>query len=326
LQAPFSAGNEKLFLTFSAGLTYRAVGNRQNAEHVLTEARLALLDAENQGGNRMQLYAPAMRARISARAELEQDLRRGVEAKEFILFFQPVVDLQSGVCMSTEALLRWRHPVRGIIGPSEFMQVGIESGVMLELGRRVIGAACAGIAQIRKQSGMHAMTISVNMSSPEILLPGTAELLYAELAQANVPPDALTIEITESVLMTDLKRAREALLDIKRGGVKIGLDDFGTAFSSLSWLRWLPIDTIKIDRGFVAGVPTDKRNTAIVKAIVELAATFEHSVVAEGIETQEQLRALRELGIHRGQGFLFASPQPVEAFTQDWLRSISLAV
>ncbi|HTE40769.1 MAG TPA: EAL domain-containing protein, partial [Steroidobacteraceae bacterium] len=323
---PFSAGNEKLFLTFSVGLTYREVGNKQNAEQALTEARLALLDAENQGGNRAELYAPAMRARISARAELEQDLRRGLEAQEFILFFQPVVDLQTGVCMSTEALLRWRHPIRGIVGPSEFMQVGIESGVMLELGRRIIGAACGSLARIRKQSGMHSMTISVNMSSPEILLPGTAELLYSELKQANVPPDALTIEITESVLMTDLKRAREALLDIKRVGVKIGLDDFGTAFSSLSWLRWLPIDTIKIDRSFVAGVPTDKRNTAIVRAIVDLARTFEHSVVAEGIETQEQLRALRDLGIHRGQGFLFASPQPVEAFTQEWLRSIALAV
>jgi diguanylate cyclase (GGDEF)-like protein len=326
LQAPFSAGGEKLFLTFSVGLTYRGTGNQSNAEQVLTEARLALLEAENHGGNRLQQYTSSMRARIGARSELEQELRRGLEANEFLLFFQPVVDLRSGACISSEALLRWRHPVRGIIGPSDFMQVSIESGVMLELGRRVIRSACESIAQIRRQSGLQAMTISVNMSSPEILLPGTAELIYAELARANVPPEALTIEITESVLMTDLKRAREALLEIKRGGVHVGLDDFGTAFSSLSWLRWLPIDTIKIDRSFVAGVPTDQRNTAIVRAIVDLARTFEHSVVAEGIESQEQLNALRELGIQRGQGFLFASPQPVEAFTQAWLRSIALAV
>ena len=184
---------------------------------------------------------------------LEQELRRALDSREFEVHFQPVIELSTGQCHSVEALLRWQHPERGLLTPQDFMQVSIESGVMLELSRRVLRAACEGIAAIRNQTGLDSLSVSVNMCAPEVLLPGTAEAAYDELSRANLPASALTIEITENVLMVDLERANTILRFIKEGGIRIGLDDFGTAFSSRSWLRWLPIDLVKIRRSFVAG-------------------------------------------------------------------------
>jgi len=322
LRKPLLMGDQPLFATLSIGHSRSDTPWEINTEHLLAEARLALLDAKRAGGDRVQAFLPPMRERLRQRAAVEQDLRRALDACEFDLHFQPVVDLRTGECSSFEALLRWEHPERGLLMPNDFMQVGIESGVMLELGRRVLRAACEGLAEIRRTTGLDAIGVSINMSAPEVLLPGTAEIAYAELRRAELPPQALVIEITETVLMVDLERANNILRFIKEGGIRIGLDDFGTAFSSLSWLRWLPIDVVKIDRGFVAGLPNDARNAAIIRAIVELSHSFEQEIVAEGIETPEQLQSLRELGVTQGQGYLFARPEAARAFDRARLDQI----
>jgi diguanylate cyclase (GGDEF)-like protein len=324
LQQPLMLGEQPLFATLSIGYSRSDAPWDTQPEHLIGEARLALLDAKHAGGDRAQAFAAPMRERLRQRASVEQELRRGLDAREFDLHFQPVIDLAQGRCISVEALLRWQHPQRGLLTPQEFMQVGIESGVMLELGRRVLRAACEGIATIRRQTGLDSLSVSVNMCAPEVLLPGTAEAAHAELARANLPASALTIEITETVLMVDLERANNILRFIKEGGIRIGLDDFGTAFSSLSWLRWLPIDVVKIDRSFVTGLPTDNRNAAIIRAIVELSRSFNQQVIAEGIETPQQLTALRDLGVMLGQGYLFARPEPAETFSRTWLSQACL--
>ena len=322
LKPPLLMGEQPLFATLSVGYSRSDAPWDTNAENLLNEARLALLDAKHAGGDRAQSFAPSMRERLRVRAGVEQELRRGLDANEFEVHFQPVIELNTGHCSSVEALLRWQHPERGLLTPQDFMQVGIESGVMLELGRRVLRAACEGIAVIRNQTGLGSLSVSVNMCAPEVLLPGTAQTAYDELSRADLPASALTIEITESVLMVDLERANNILRFIKEGGIRIGLDDFGTAFSSLSWLRWLPIDVVKIDRSFVAGLPTDTRNTAIIRAIVDLSRSFDQQIVAEGIETPQQLNALRELAVPLGQGFLFARAEPLAAFTPSWIQQI----
>lgn len=326
LQKPLMMDEKSLFATLSIGYSRSDAPWEIQAEHLIGEARLAMFDAKQAGGDRSQAFSPPMRERLRQRASIEQDLRRGLDAREFELHFQPVIDLAQGRCVSVEALLRWQHPERGLLKPQEFMQVGVESGVMLELGRRVLRAACEGLASIRGQTGLDALSVSINMCAPEVLLPGTAEAAYAELARVNLPADALIIEITETVLMVDLERADNILRFLKEGGIRIGLDDFGTAFSSLSWLRWLPIDVIKIDRSFVTGLPADSRNAAIIRAIVELSHSFHHQVVAEGIETPQQLRALRELGVMLGQGYLFAHAEPASSFTRTWLSQACLPV
>jgi EAL domain-containing protein (putative c-di-GMP-specific phosphodiesterase class I) len=228
-----------------------------------------------------------------------------------------------GGSAAVEALLRWRHPAHGVMSPCEFIQVAIDSGVMLELGRRVLRESCASIARLRGRPGLEDLEITVNMSAPEVLLPGTADVIRSELLAHGIPPRALTLEITETSLMVDMERAAEALAEIRALGVQISLDDFGTAYSSLCWLRKLPIDKVKIDRTFVSGILHEPQDLAIVRSIIDLAKAFNRDVVAEGVETVEQLKLLRELGVDHAQGYLFAPPQPLEKIDARALRSLA---
>jgi len=275
---------------------------------------MACHEARAAGGDQASAFTAEMRQTMRGRISLEQDLRRGLDAAEFDLYFQPIVPLTKDGDMSLEALLRWRHPRLGLLAPPAFIQVAIDSGVILELGRRVLGAACSSLAKLRAQKGLDELAVTVNMSAPEILLPGTAEAIKMELLRSGVPPRALTIEITETAFMVDLDRAAAAIAEIRELGVNISLDDFGTAYSSLSWLRRLSIDKVKVDRSFVAGIEHTPEDLAIVRSIVDLTKAFKRDVVAEGVENVNQLRILRELGVDYAQGYLLARPEPLEKF------------
>jgi EAL domain-containing protein (putative c-di-GMP-specific phosphodiesterase class I) len=278
--------------------------------------------AQIEGGARTLPFVPAMRERLGQRLRIEQELRRGIVAQEFVLHFQPIMDLQSLRCIGAEALLRWQHPSRGLLSPDEFMSVAVESGAILELGRQTLRAACQGLVRMRQQTQNPDLTISVNMSASEILASGTAELTRAELTRAGLSPDALTLEVTETSLMDNLDDATTTLASLRSSGIHVSLDDFGTAFSSLSWMHVLPIDSIKIDRGFVEGIPHNPNSTTMVRAIADLARAFNREVVAEGIETEQQLSAIRAMGISRGQGFLFSKAEPCESYTQQWFERL----
>ena len=320
---PLVNEGQRLFMTLSTGYSLIDPGSRQTPELLIAEAQLAAHEARDAGGDRVEPFTETMRQAMRSRVTLEQDLRRGLDAAEFDLYFQPIVPLTPGGGASVEALLRWRHPTRGLIGPSEFIDVAIDSGVMLELGRRVLRAACAAIARLRTRPGLEHLDLTVNMSAPEILLPGTAEAVRSELLAHGLPPRALTLEITETALMVDMERAANAIAEIRALGVGISLDDFGTAYSSLSWLRKLPFDKVKIDRSFVAGITDEPEDLAIVKSIIDLAKAFQRDVVAEGVETQEQLRLLRQLGADHAQGYLFARPLPLDKIDARALRTLA---
>lgn len=314
LTAPLMTEGQRLFFTLSTGFALIDRSVEQDAESVLNEAQMACHEARVKGGDRVEPFTAAMRQTMRGRISLEQDLRRALDAGEFDLHFQPIVPLKLDGATSLEALLRWQHPRLGVLAPDAFIQVAIDSGVMLELGRRVLSAACGALAKIRRQPGLGQLGITVNMAAPEVLLPGTAEAIQLELMRHGVPASALTIEITETALMVDLTRAAAAIAEIRELGVSLSLDDFGTAYSSMCWLRRLTIDKVKIDRSFVKGIEHDPRDLAIVRSVVDLTKAFNRVVIAEGVENQKQLRILRGLGVDHAQGFLFARPEPLEKF------------
>jgi diguanylate cyclase len=320
---PLVNEGQRLFMTLSSGYTLIDPVGRHTPEMLIAEAQMAALEARRMGGDSVAPFTENMRETMRTRITLEQDLRRGLDAAEFDLFFQPIVPLVPGGGASVEALLRWRHPTHGVLAPAEFIQVATDSGVMLELGRRVLRAACGAISRLRGRPGLEDLEVTVNMSAAELLLPGTADAVRSELLAHGLPPRTLTLEITETALMLDLERAAESLREIRALGVQISLDDFGTAYSSLCWLRKLPIDKVKIDRSFVSGMARDPQDLAIVKSIIDLAKAFRHDVVAEGVETVEQLRMLRELGVDHAQGFLFAQPQPLDRIDARALRELA---
>lgn len=320
---PLVNEGQRLFVTLSTGCSLIDLTSKQPPELLIAEAHMAAHEAHSAGGDRVEMFSESMRRSMRSRLSLEQDLRRGLDAAEFDLHFQPIVPMLPGGNAAVEALLRWKHPAHGLLAPGEFIQVAIDSGVMLELGRRVLRAACDSIVRLRSRPGLEDLEVSVNMSAPEILLPGTADVIRSELLAHGLPPRALTLEITETALMVDLERAADALNEIRALGVQISLDDFGTAYSSLCWLRKLPIDKVKIDRSFVSGIMHEQRDLAIVKSIIELAKAFNRDIVAEGVETVEQLRRLRELGVDHAQGYLFAQPLPMEKIDARALRTLA---
>ena len=318
---PFSNDAQGLFLTLSTG--YAPIDAAiDSAEKLLAESHMAMLAARHRGGDRLVAFTSAMRREMNDRVALEQDLRRGLDASEFDLDFQPIIPLNGHGKLSLEALLRWHHPRRGVLAPGSFIAIAIDAGIMMELGRRVLRAACDALANLRARQGLEDIHITVNMSAPEVLLPGTADAIRFELLRHSLPPDSLTIEITETALIVDLDRAAVAIGEIRALGVKLSLDDFGTAYSSLSWLRRLPIDQVKIDRSYVSGIEHEPRDLAIVKSVVELAKAFQRGVVAEGVESAGQLAVLRGLGVDHAQGYHFAKPMSLAKLDAGKLRSL----
>lgn len=322
LTLPLQSEGQRLFFTLSTGYAPIESNIEQDAEALFNEAQMACHEARVAGGDRIVPFTAEMRQAMRGRISLEQDLRRALDAAEFDLHFQPIVPLRKDGELSLEALLRWRHPRFGILAPPAFIQVAIDSGVMLELGRRVLTAACNSLARLRAQKGLEQIGVTVNMSAPEVLLPGTAEAIQMELLRNGLPARALTIEITETAFMVDLDRAATAISEIREIGVSVSLDDFGTAYSSLSWLRKLTIDKVKIDRSFVSGIENAPEDLAIVRSVVDLTRAFKRDVVAEGVENLNQLRILRTLGVDYAQGYLFARPEPLEKFDAARLKAL----
>ncbi|HTN22458.1 MAG TPA: EAL domain-containing protein, partial [Solirubrobacteraceae bacterium] len=242
------------------------------------------------------------------RLRLDGDLRRalGVE-DELLAYYQPIVALPGGEIVGMEALARWDHPERGIVGPAEFIATAEDSGAILALGDLMLRQACRDAADWRTRLGERPFRVAVNLSPRQVCEPGLAEHVAAILAQTGLPASALALELTESALMDESEIVAENLDRLKELGVGLVLDDFGTGYSSLAYLRRFPIDAIKIDRRFIAGLGHDTDDTTIVEAIVRMAAGLRLEVVAEGVETAEQMAILDAMGCRLGQGFLFSA-------------------
>jgi EAL domain-containing protein (putative c-di-GMP-specific phosphodiesterase class I) len=268
-----------------------------------------MYEAKLAGRGRYVVFDISMRQRVQNRLHLENDLRKALGTEQLYLVYQPIVSLKSNEVHSFEALVRWKHPERGVISPAEFIPIAEETGLIVPIGEWVLREACRQCVQWRAASTTAAnWHVSVNVSRIQLLLPGLPETIRQVLQETGLPPAGLHLEITESAVMQDVQQAARTLQAIKDIGVKLDLDDFGTGYSSLSCLHQFPLDVLKIDRSFVANIERGEAFAALIQAVALLARNLGIHVVAEGIETAEQLAVLKALDCEFGQGYFFAKP------------------
>lgn len=310
LTAPFAVEGRDTYLSVSVGIAV-AEADGSSAADLLREAAIALDVAKADPDGRTALFAPAMSDVSLERLELETDLRRALARDELEVHYQPLVDLRTGLVVGHEALARWRHPTRGLLGPYEFIPLAEATGLIIPLGDRILVEACRQTrAWQRAFPSTPPLVVSVNLSGRQLAQPDIADSVLAALAETGLPAGSLELEITETVAMRDAQASGVALRRLHDLGVRLALDDFGTGYSSLSYISRLPLDIIKVDRSFVAGLGESTANNSIVAAVSALAHGLRVEVTAEGIERQEELDAVVRLGCDRGQGYFFAKPMP----------------
>ena len=306
LAKPFDIDGFEVFTSASIGVIISDDIVRQ-PEDFLRDADAAMYRAKEAGKARYEIFDREMHARNLNQLELETDLRHAVERQEFELYYQPIVDLAAGEVTEFEALVRWRHPRYGLIGPGEFIEAAEESGLIIQIGNWIINRACADIARLQEACSSR-LSVSVNLSAKQLLHPSLVEHISKALNETNLPPRQLKIEVTESTVMEHSERSMSVLSELAGLGVSLSTDDFGTGYSSLSYLQQFPFDRLKIDRSFISQMIESDKGKAIVKTILMLGENLGIEVVAEGIETEVQLETLLALGCSFGQGFLFARP------------------
>ncbi len=311
MSRPFRVQGHEVFVTMSLGITVGAGGDYDRPEDVLRDADTAMYGAKTSGKSRDAVFDPNMHDRAVALLQLETDLRRAVERSEFEIHYQPIISLSCGKIDAFEALLRWRHPRRGLLCPDSFVPVAEDTGLIVPIGWWVLHEACSQLAdwQSRPWGGEH-LAVTVNLSGRQFMQGDLVQRIEDILYRTGIRSGSLRLEITESTIMEQAEEAVEKLLALRRLGVKLYIDDFGTGYSSLSYLHRLPVDALKIDRSFISEMDSgggDERSE-IVGTIVTLARTLRMDVAAEGIETAEQVTRLRALACHYGQGYFFSKP------------------
>jgi diguanylate cyclase (GGDEF)-like protein/PAS domain S-box-containing protein len=325
LEPPVVLDGEQRFLTASLGLT--VTGPRDiTPDDLLRDADAAMYRAKELGKARVSLFDDNLRASVVERLDLETGLRHALDRGELRLLYQPEVDLTTGRIVAVEALLRWAHPVHGIVSPAKFIPIAEQSGLIVPIGAWVVREACAAAARWRLEPAGHDLQVAVNLSPRQL---GSIDLLdhvASALDDAQLNPEALCLEITETALMADVRSATETLQSLKRLGVRLAIDDFGIGYSSLMHLKQLlPVDLLKIDKSFVDGLMESGADRAIVAAVINLAAALGVEAIAEGVETVEQATALRSMNCGLAQGFHFARPES-EAMIAERLASAANAV
>jgi diguanylate cyclase (GGDEF)-like protein/PAS domain S-box-containing protein len=314
LSPAITIGGRELFVTPSIGITLYPFDDATSDE-LLRNADAAMFDAKEQGGNCFRFYTAEMNARAERRLTLETGLRHALERDEFLLHYQPQVDIGSGEILGAEALIRWQHPDWGLVSPAEFIPLAEETGLILPIGEWVLNEACKQ-ARIWHDAGHTGLRIAVNLSGRQLSQKTLVETVAATLARCDVARGILELEITESLLMQDLDRIADTLDALVALGVTVSMDDFGTGYSSLSYLKRLPIDVLKVDQSFVRDITSDPDDAAIVQAIIAMAHSLGIKVMAEGVETAEQLAFLRQHRCDGMQGYYFSRPVPPEQFIQ----------
>ena len=322
LSPSFNFDNHELFVTTSIGISLFP-NDAKDTVTLLKNAGTALNRAKEQDGNNYEFYTSGRTTRALRQLVLENNLRPALERGEFILHYQPQVNIQTFQMVSMEALIRWQHPGLGLLPPAEFIRVAEDSGLIVALGDWVLREACMQ-SKAWQDAGFDSLRVAVNLSARQFQQPKLVETVAEVLKQSGLDPRFLELELTEGSVMKDPDLAIGKLHELKAMGIKISIDDFGTGYSSLSYLKRFPIDTLKIDQSFVSDINTDPDDAAIVAAIITLAHTLKLTVIAEGVETKVQLDHLRRLDCDDAQGFLFCKPLSVEDFTQRLMERRSL--
>ncbi|MGB3684177.1 MAG: PAS domain S-box protein [Rubrobacteraceae bacterium] len=313
LKMPFMVGADELFATVSIGI---AIGRseRESAEDLMRHADAAMYQAKFEGKSNYKVFRPSMKAHATERLEIESDLRRAVERREFVVYYQPKVQLESGRISGVEALIRWEHPERGLVLPMDFIPLAEETGLIVPIGQQVVEEA------LRQASVWHErypadqrLLMCVNLSARQFQHPDLVQDIFQAVRETGMDPTCLDLEITESIMMRYGETNVSKLRELRDQGAKISIDDFGTGYSSLAHLQRLPVDHLKIDRSFVDGFEASSENETLVSTVINLAHALGLSAVAEGVENREQLARLRELKCDLAQGYYFAKPQDSEA-------------
>lgn len=315
---PVMLGSSQFLVTCSIGVAVYPTDGTP-ADYLIEHADIAMYRAKKLGRNNFQFYTPAMNEEAMERVRIESALRSALERNEFVLHYQPQVDLESGAIVGMEALIRWKHPELGMVPPNRFISVAEETGLIIPIGAWVLRTACQQ-ARAWQDAGLGQLRVAVNLSARQFSTPHLVSDIEQVLADTGLPPASLEIELTESLFMSDVDQAVDLLHQLKGVGVQLSIDDFGTGYSSLSYLSRFPIDVLKIDRSFVCDISRDASDAAIVASIITLAHNLKLSVIAEGVETGDQLSYLRRHGCDQMQGYYFSKPLPSAEF-EDLLRS-----
>ena len=309
LTTPINVGGHEVFTSVSIGIALSDTGY-EHPEDVVRDADTAMYRAKAAGKSRYEIFDTGMHSRAVALLKLETDLRRAVEREEFVVHYQPIVSLADDSIQGFEALVRWRHPGRGLVAPSEFISVAEETGLIIPLGRWVLRESCGQMHRLQAASPARPLSLSVNLSGKQFMQPDLVDQVKQILNETGLDPRRLHLEITESSVIENTETVTEMLMQLRALGIRLSMDDFGTGYSSLSYLHRFPIHTLKIDRSFVSG--GDGENE-IVRTIIMLARNMGMDIVAEGVETKEQLAYLKELRCEYGQGFLFSRPLDLDS-------------
>jgi len=303
---PFSIKDKKMFVTASIGIILYPLDDT-DVKSLLKNADTAMYHAKEKGRNNYQYYNHEMSARLEQRIELEHELRHALERDEFMLQYQPQVDIQQGRIVGIEALIRWQHPERGMVPPDEFIGIAEETGLILPIGEWVLQQACQQMQALRN-TGLPSIQVSINLSVRQLRESTLVDTISQVLQQTGLDPSMLDLEITESMLMSDIDRVKKTLKQLSELGVSISVDDFGTGHSSLAYLKQFPISTLKIDRSFITDIPEDKDDVSITIAIINMARGLGIKTVAEGVEMKEQLDFLKTHECNLMQGYYFSKP------------------
>ena len=322
LSPAFEFDNQELFVTTSIGISLFPYDAKDTVT-LLKNAGTALSRAKEQDGNNYEFYTSGRTTRALRQLVLENNMRPALERGEFVLYYQPQVNIQTLQMVGMEALIRWKHPGLGLLLPGEFISVAEDCGLIVALGDWVLREACMQ-SKAWQDAGFESLRVAVNLSARQFQQPKLVETVAEILEQTGLDSRFLELELTEGSVMKDPDLAIGKLHELKAMGIKISIDDFGTGYSSLSYLKRFPIDTLKIDQSFVRDINTDADDAAIVAAIITLAHTLKLSVIAEGVETKTQLEHLRRLNCDDAQGFLFCKPLSVEDFTRRLMERLSL--
>jgi len=314
VRKPHLIDEHELHITGSIGIvTYPDDGT--DVETLMKKADLAMYHAKETGRDSYQFFKPAMNARAIERQSLEDSLRYALERQELVLHYQPKINLATGGIIGAEALIRWRHPQRGLVPPGQFVTIAEDCGLIVPIGRWVLREACRQ-ARAWQTAGLPRLCVAINVSAMELRAPGFVAGVRAVLKETGLEPRYLELELTETVLIEDSRSVADVLKELKSIGVLLALDDFGTGYSSLSRLKRFPIDALKIDQSFVRDLTTDEDDAGIFTAVIAMGKSLQMRVVAEGVETREQLEILQQHGCPQGQGFYFCRPVPAEEFGQ----------